>query len=182
MNRFLLKAALLSVIILSGCGETVRLRTFTADELDQIRIVSYGDYKVFPIPGKDWKIRAYLPGYRVTKWSSVLFQAGRHYDGDEMIVVAASILDLELNLKDLKSCLDYRTGLSSNKNRHVVEEKDRAVISQDDDDLKVLTILNYHDGLCIDTLIVVSGINAGNRQRALENTQRLADSLHIIPR
>ena len=48
---------LITFIIASACfGETVNVLKFTDDELNQIRVTKEGDYMIFTVPNKDWKI------------------------------------------------------------------------------------------------------------------------------
>jgi hypothetical protein len=170
---------LLSLII-SGCsGETVKHLEFTNEELDQIKVTYDGDYKIFTIPNRNWIIKAYLPEYRIAKGNLKIFQATRHYDGEEMITVIATIIDPRVGCKDLTSCFEYRMKSKKDVEGYTIfREENRIVISKLSKLYKTITILTYYDNVCIDIFIILTQIN----QRGLDNAQRIADSVQIIPR
>lgn len=180
MKNVMLAVIFLSTFIISGCsGESVKHLQFTDEELNQIKVTTDGDYKIFTVPKRNWQIKAWLPQFRISKGKSKIFQATRHYDGEEMITVIATIIDPQVGYTDLISCFNYRKRLIKNIDNHtIMTENDRIIISHRGKYAKTTTILKYYDNVCLDIFIITSQIN----QRGLDNTQRIVESLKIFPR
>ncbi len=180
MKNVMLAIILMSTLIISACsGESVKHLQFTDEELNQIKVTTDGDYKIFTVPKRNWEIKAWLPHFRISRGKSKIFQATRHYDGEEMITVIATIIDPQVGCTDLISCFEYRKRLIKNIDYCTIfSENDRIIISQLGKYAKTTTILKYYDNVCVDILIITSQIN----QRGLDNTQRIVESLQILPR
>lgn len=164
------------LVAFSGCSqEPVKFEQFTDEQLDQISVSTEGDMKYFSIPGRNLEIGMYLPSYTIKKQDFAVFQATRHYDGEQLITVVTTIISSKTGVRDLDSCVAYRKKYVGDFTTE--KDKDKIILSKVYQKLnsKSTIILQFHDGLCIETFIVTSQLS----NASLKETERIVESVQI---